>query len=148
MSISDSTPGESVRKSGSLISFKTSRHFEPETTRIRRYYKGDTSLRNSSIAHKPSDGRRRGLVLFFDIGASKTLQVYPPASASHILMYRGLLCRRFYFAKLISLPRAGNFSYCDRTPLAPAPKRNRLAAPKSCLSSSFVTDLCATRNSS
>src|ERR1700724_2102464 len=49
--------------------------------RIGRYYEGDTSLRKSSqsIAHEPSDGRRCGRVLFFDIGTSKTLQVYPPA---------------------------------------------------------------------
>ena len=42
-----------------------------------------------SVARKPSDDRRRGRVLFFDIGAPKTLQVYPPA-----IMFRATSCDR------------------------------------------------------
>src|SRR5438128_1767021 len=76
MSISGIVQGASVRKSGSLISFKILIHFEPGTTRIgRAIFHCVTAL----IADKPSDGRHRGLVLLFNIRASKTFYVYPPA---------------------------------------------------------------------
>src|SRR5215831_16188613 len=89
MSISDTIPGEPVRKSGSLISFKISMHFEPGITRIGKYCKGILHCVKLSIVYKPSDGRRRGRILFFDIRAPKTLQVYPPA-----IMFRATSCDR------------------------------------------------------
>ena len=41
------------------------------------------------MAHKPSDGKYSGRVLFFDIGAPKTLYVYSPA-----IMFRVTSCDR------------------------------------------------------
>src|ERR1700730_734372 len=90
MSILSTTPGGSVRKSGRLISFTILMNFEPRTAKIRRYYKRVLFIASQlSIAHKPSDGGRRGRVLFFDIGTPKTFQVYPPA-----IMFRITSCDR------------------------------------------------------
>src|SRR6516162_3036156 len=79
MNISDTTRGESVRKSGGLIPFKISTRFEAATTKILNPIWVIPHFAQISITQKPSAGGYCGRVLFFDIGAPKTLQVEPPA---------------------------------------------------------------------